>query len=219
MNGSHGQAPDSRATTDETTSHSERQMLQEFDAQRRLQLLWVTLPGLFILALAAIPFALASDMAARTPQSTEQVLIGVVGFGVGIWAVMRRRVNVASFALFAGITGAIAYVLLGDGPLRGYIDLLSIPAFALLALPIVIAGVFGGPLPVAVTTFGTVIFTLVISVLTPHSADLSQALQHPNGYFLFTVTIAVQVALVILMFATTRGFQRTHRELGDLLVA
>jgi signal transduction histidine kinase len=143
----------------------------------------------------------------------------VVAFGVGLWAVMRRRVNVASFALFAGITGAIAYVLLAGGPLRGYIDLLSIPAFALLALPIVIAGVFGGPLPVAVTTVGTVIFSLVIIALTPHSADLSRALQHPDGYIVFTVTISVQVALGILMFAATRGFQRTQRELGDVRVA
>jgi signal transduction histidine kinase len=211
--------PDPLAKSDGVVSGDERQMLREFDAQRRLILLRVILPGLFAVAAAAIPFAVLTDMGSRSYQSTEQVGIGLVAFAIGAVAVWRRRVNLASFALFAGVLGVIVYLVLSLGPMQGHLDLISIPPLALLTLPIVIAGVFGGPIPVAATMVGTAAFSVLVIALTPHGRDLALALQHVDGYSVYTITVAIQIAVGVLMIAATRGFQRTLRELGDVRVA
>ncbi|HEV2237782.1 MAG TPA: HAMP domain-containing sensor histidine kinase [Ktedonobacterales bacterium] len=212
-------SPNLLAKSHDVVTRDERQMLREFDAQRRLNLLRVILPGLFAVAAAAIPFAILSDAGTGTFQSTEQVGIGLVGFAIGAIAVWRRRVNLASFALFAGVLGVIIDLILSLGPMQGHLDLISIPPFALLALPIIIAGVFGGPLPVVATMFGTSAFSVAVIALTPHGPDLARALQRVDGYSVFTITVAVQMAVGIMMIAATRGFQRTLRELGDVRVA
>jgi signal transduction histidine kinase len=211
--------PNLLAKSDEVVTRDERQMLREFDAQRRLNLLRVILPGLFAVAAAAIPFAILSDAGTGGYQSTAQVGIGLVGFAIGAVAIRRRQVNLASFALFAGVLGVIVYLVLSLGPMQGHLDLISIPPFALLALPIVIAGVFGGPLPVVVTMLGTSAFSVAVIALTPHGPDLAQALRHVDGYSVFTITVSVQLAVGVMMIAATRGFQRTLRDLGDVRVA
>jgi signal transduction histidine kinase len=212
-------APDPRARSAGVVTRDEREMLRDFDAQRRLNLLRVILPGLTAVATAAIPFALLSDMGTGGHQSTEQVGVGLVAFAAGAVAVWRRRVNVASFALFAGVLGVIVDLVLSLGPVQGHLDLISIPPFALLTLPIVIAGVFGGPMPVVLTMLGTSMFSVLVIALTPHGPDLAHALEHVDGYSVFTITIAVQLAVGVMMIAATRGFQRTLRELGDVRVA
>ncbi|HEY7983820.1 MAG TPA: ATP-binding protein [Ktedonobacterales bacterium] len=212
-------SPNLLAKSHDVVSRDERQMLREFDAQRRLNLLRVILPGLFAVAAAAIPFAILTDAGSGGYQSTSQVGIGLVGFAIGAVAVWRRMVNLASFALFAGVLGVIVYLVLSLGPMQGHLDLISIPPFALLALPIVIAGVFGGPLPVVVTMFGTSAFSVAVIALTPHGPDLAQALQRVDGYSVYTITVSVQMAVGVMMIAATRGFQRTLRELGDVRVA
>jgi signal transduction histidine kinase len=211
--------PNLLAKSDEVVTRDERQMLREFDAQRRLNLLRFILPGLFVVAAAAIPFAVLSDAGTGGYQSTAQVGIGLVGFAVGAVAVWRRRANVASFALFAGVLGVIIYLVLSLGPMQGHLDLISIPPFALLTLPIVIAGVFGGPLPAALAMLGTSTFSVLVIALTPRGPDLAHALLHVDGYSVYTITVAVQVAVGIMMIAATRGYQRTLRELGDVRVA
>jgi signal transduction histidine kinase len=211
--------PDPLAKSDGVVSRDERQMLREFDAQRRLNLLRVILPGLFAVAAVATPVAVLTDMGSNSYQSTEQVGIGLIAFAVGAVAVWRRRVNLASFALFAGVLGVIIYLVLSLGPMQGHLDLISIPPFALLTLPIVVAGVFGGPLPVVATTLGTSAFSVLVIALTPHGPDLARALHHLDGYSVYTITVAVQAAVGVLMIAATRGFQRTLRELGDVRVA
>jgi signal transduction histidine kinase len=211
--------PDPFARSDGVVTRDERQMLREFDAQRRLNLLRVILPGLFAVAAAAIPFAVLTDMGTNGHQSTEQVGIGMVAFAAGAIAVWRRRVNVASFALFAGVLGVIVDLVLSLGPAQGHIDLISIPPFALFTLPIVIAGVFGGPLPVVLTMLGTSTFSVFVIALTPHGPDLAHALERVDGYSVFTITVAVQLAVGVLMVAATRGYRRTLRELGDVRVA
>jgi signal transduction histidine kinase len=198
---------------------AERTRLAAADAQRRLQLLRIILPGLLAVTLLALPFGIQADIESHGIDSTLQDGIGVVAFAVGFWAMRRRRVDLASFSLFAGVTGVIVYLLLSDGPIHGPLDVTAIPAFALFILPIAIAGIFGGPRQTALATAATSAFTLLMILFTPHTPRLSAALQAPDGLAMFTIPLSTQIAFGILMFAATRGFHRTQRELVDVRVA
>lgn len=198
---------------------AEQTLLREFDAQRRLQLLRVILPGLLVVVVAAIPFAIQADMEAHGMDSSRQLTIGLIAFAVGVWAVFAKRVNIAAVSLFAGVAGVLIYLILSDGPMRGSLDEAAIPAFALLALPIVIAGVFGGPLLVALATIAASGFTIATVLLTPHGPMLAMALSQPGGLSVFTIPLATQIAIGVLMFASTRGSRGTIRELGTIRIA
>jgi signal transduction histidine kinase len=198
---------------------AERATLTEADAQRRLQLLRVTVPGLLVVTLIALPFAIQADVSSASTMSSLQDGIGVVAFGISFWAMRTRHVNVASFFLFAGVSGVIVYLLLSDALLQGPLDLPGFPAFALFILPIAIAGIFGSPRATALATAATAIFTLLLILLTPHTPGLAAALNASDGLALFTIPLSTQIAFGILMFAATRGFRRTQRELVDVRVA
>ena len=203
----------------EPVSPAERAMLERFDAQRRLALLRIIAPGLFAVALVGLPFSLQTALVTRDPSSTLQDGIGVVAFAVAVWATWRRNANLASLALFVGITGVIVVLTLNDGPLQGFVDVTTVPEFGLFALPIAISGIFGRAPLVAAATLGAAAFTLAMLLLTPPSPALRAALATPDGLKLFTVPLAAQLAVGVLMFAATRGFQQTLRELGDVRVA
>jgi signal transduction histidine kinase len=200
-------------------SPAERAMLANFDAQRRLQLLRLVVPPLLGVAVLAMPFAIQADVGSGSIQSSFQDGIGLVAFAVAVWAIWQRRVDLASSALFAGVSGVIVFLLLSDGPLQGALDVSAIPAFALLTLPIAIAGLFGGPRWVALATGASALFTLLMILLTPHSPALARALATSDGLALFTIPLSTQIALGILMYAATRGFRRMQRELGDTRIA
>lgn len=202
-----------------TLTAAEQGLLRDFDAQRRLQLLRVILPGLLVVVVLAIPFALQADMEAHSMDSSTQLAIGLIAFAVGVWGVITRRVNVASFSLFAGVTGVLIDLILTDGPLHDVLDVTAIPAFALLALPIVIAGVFGGPYLVALATIAASGFTIATILLTPHSPMLAAVIRQPGGLSIFTLPLSTQIAIGVLMLAATRGFRRTLRELGTIRIA
>lgn len=194
-------------------------MLARFDAQRRLGLLRIITPGLFGVTLLALPFAIQADVMAGVANSSVQVGIGVVAFALALWATWTRRVELASRALLAGVGGVILLLLVNDGPISGALALMRVPEFALLALPIAIAGIFGGPRLVALATGISVATTLAILLLTPRAPDLAAALGHSDGLVLFTVPLALQLVLGVLMFAANRGNTRVLRELGDIRVA
>ncbi len=198
---------------------AERARLVEADSQRRLQLLRPTVIGLLVVTLLALPFGIQADVGSGACTSTLQDGIGLIAFAVAAWAAWTRRVEIASLAFFAGVTGVIIFLILQDGPIQGALDLISIPEFALLILPIAIAGIFGGPRPTVVVTSATVAFTLGIIVLTPHAAQLRATMERPNGLVVFTVPLATQIVFGILMVAATRGFHRTQRELVNVRVA
>jgi signal transduction histidine kinase len=198
---------------------TERARLEEADALRRLQLLRVILPGLLAVTLIALPFGIQADIASHSFDSTLQDGLGVVAFAVGVIAMRQHRVGVSSFSLFAGVAGVIVYLLISDGPKQGFLDLTAIPAFALLILPIAIAGIFGGPRQVAAATAAAAVFTLAMLLLTPRNPALAKAMGEPDGLSLFTVPLSTQIAFGILLFAGTRGFRRTQRELVDVRVA
>jgi signal transduction histidine kinase len=194
-------------------------MLEEFDAQRRLGLLRLIVPGLLVLCVAALPFAVEADYSASSYTSSLQLGVGLVGFTIAMWALRTKRVDVASYALFGGVTGVIVLLILYGGPISGAIDTSTIPEFALLALPIVLAGVLSGPrLVLGTMTFG-VVFTVATILLTPQSPDLARVLARPGGLVLFTVPTSTQLAIGVLMLAATRGYRRLQRELGDTRVA
>jgi signal transduction histidine kinase len=194
-------------------------MLRSFDEQRRLALLRIIAPALLVIAVVAVPFAMQADMMGGSTNSSLQVGIGVLGFAIAVWATRTRRVNLASLALFAGITGVILDLLITDGPIAGALDVTILPEFQLLLLPIAIAGLFGG---VPLVVFATLVAnsaTLALIILTPHSAALDELLARPTGLVAFTVPISAQIALGALMVAATYMLRRTLRKLSDVRVA
>ena len=198
---------------------SERALLGEFDTARRLGLLRIILPGLFVITLLALPFAIQADLGSGAWNSTLQDGIGVIAFAAGLVAARRRSANVSAFMLFVGVSGVIVMLTLQDGPLQGSLDLSGVPDFALFTLPIVIAGIFGRGREVALATAATVTYTLAILLLTPHAHTLAATLAQDGGLAVFTVPIACQLALGTLMIAATRAVQRTQRELYDVRIA
>jgi signal transduction histidine kinase len=198
---------------------AERAMLRAFDDQRRLALLRIIVPALLLIALLAIPFAVQADLMGGSTNSSVQVGIGIVGCAIAFWAIRARRVNIASLALFAGITGVILDLLVTDVLVAGALDIPILPEFQLLLLPIAIAGLFGGPPLVIFATVTANTATLALIVVTPHTAALDALLARPTGLVVFTVPLSAQLALGALMVAATFMLRRTLRELSDIRVA
>lgn len=216
--------PDSRIFDDLARARTpllpaERAMLQTFDEQRRLALLRIIVPVLLIVVALAIPFAVQADVMGGTTNSSVQVGIGVVGFAIAFWATRMRRVNLASFALFAGVTGVVLDLLVTDGPIAGALDVSILPEFQLLLIPIAIAGIFGGPPLVIVATLIANAATISLILLTPHSAALDSLLGKSSGLVVFTVPLSMQFVLGALMVAGAYMLRRTLRELSDIRVA
>ncbi|MGZ3600918.1 MAG: sensor histidine kinase [Ktedonobacterales bacterium] len=200
-------------------SPAERTLLDELDAQRRLGLLRVIVPALLVVALLQVPSAIHADVENHWFHSSLQVGIGVIAFLIALWATWRRWVNVASFAVFAGITGTIMALLTFDVLLGGPLSAFTLPEFQLLALPIVVAGIFGSPRLVVGASITTLLFTFGLILLTPRSVELQHLVSNPGGLAIYTVPMATQLVLGILTYAATRAFNRTLRELGATRIA
>src|SRR5690348_600082 len=99
--------PDAPAFADVQLTDAERALLDTLDAQRRLALLRVIVPGLFAVALLGLPFALYADSMSGGHNSAAQVGIGLGGFGVALVALRRRNVNLSALAFWVGLTGVI----------------------------------------------------------------------------------------------------------------
>lgn len=200
-------------------SPAERVLLDDLDAQRRLGLLRVIVPALLVVVLLQVPSAIQTDLDNHSLSSSLQIGIGLVAFLVALWATWRHRVNVASFAVFAGITSIIMLLLIHDVLLSNPLDAFTLPKFQLLALPIVVAGVFGGPRLVIGASITTLLFTFSLIFLTPRSVELQHSVSKPGGVAIYTVPMATQLVLGILTYAATRAFNRTLRELGTIRIA
>jgi signal transduction histidine kinase/peroxiredoxin len=213
------EAPMTGARAAGLVSAAERAMVDAYDAQRRLALLRVMVPGLLVVTLAALPFAINSDLSTGTFSSTLQIGVGLVAFALAFWGIRTQRVNLASYALFAGISGVIVLLILYEGLVAGALPLAAIPDFALLALPIVLAGLLIGPWSAVLAMVVAAVFTMAIVLLTPHDSELRSLLQTANGLAVFTVPISLQLAIGVLMLAATRGYRRMQHELGNIRVA
>jgi signal transduction histidine kinase len=205
--------------TEAELTAAERAMLASLDAERRLALLRVIVPGLFAVALLALPFAIIADIQTGTAQSGVQTGLGLGGFAIALIALLRRNVTVASVAFLLGLSSVIIMLLLNDGPMSGGLTLSVMPEFALLTIPIVAAGIFGGPRVVGISTLASAAFTILIVLLTPHAADLQRTLDAGNGAVVFTVPLSAQLAVGILTIAAARGNRRIQRELISTRVA
>jgi signal transduction histidine kinase len=198
---------------------AEQEMLDQFDAQRRLALLRIILPGLLVVTMLGLIFSIQTDIASGGDLSSSlQAGVGLVAFVAAYWATWRRRANLASLAFFAGIAGVIILLLINDA-IQVPLNLPTLPEFDLLLLPVLISGVFGGPRQVAVTTMGTVLFTFVTITFTQHTTALQNALAASNGLAVYTIPISTQITSGMLIFAATYGYRRTQRELGDIRIA
>ena len=202
----------------EGLSPAERVLLSDLDAQRRLGLLRLVVPALLVVVLIQIPFAIQSDFYNHSINSSLQLGIGLVAFLVALAATWKRQVNVASFAVFTGITGVIMALLILDGPLSRSLTAITLPEFQLLVLPIVVAGIFGGPRLVIGATATTLLFTISLISLSPRSL-LQPSLRGTSGLAIYTVPMATQLVVGILTYAATRAFNRTLRELGAIRIA
>ncbi len=204
----------------ETVLPDERAALDQIDVERRLRLLRIIAPGLLVVIILALPFAIQADMAAHTFASVPQLMIGLAGAVPATWGAFRRRVSVATLSFFLGVSGVVLLLILQDGLLgSGQFTLLSVLDFAELVIPIAVAGVLGSPRLVLVATGGAVVFTLGVLLLTPHDPTLTTALQQPGGLAVFTIPLSTVIVLGLLLYAATSGYRRTQRELGAFRIA
>lgn len=200
-------------------SPAERALLDDLDAQRRLGLLRMIVPALLVVVLLQVPSAIQTDLDEHSFRSSVQVGIGLVAFLIALWATWKQWVNVASIALFVGLTGVIMTLLTFDVLLGGPLNAFTLPEFQLLALPIVVAGIFGSHRLVVGASAITLLFTFGLIFLTPRSPALEQAVKDPGGLAIYSVPMATQIVLAVLTFAATRAFNRTMRELGATRIA
>jgi signal transduction histidine kinase len=197
---------------------AEQQMLNQFDAGRRLALLRIIVPGLLVVTVLGVAFSIQTDLASENVSSSLQAGAGLVCFTVALWATWKRYVNTASFALFAGIAAVIILLLLNDA-IQTPLDVATLPEFELLLLPILVAAIFGGPSLTVLTTAATSLFTFGLVYFSHHTPALDTVLRASNGPAVYTIPIALQFTSGTLLFAATRGFRRTQRELGDIRLA
>ena len=199
-------------------SAAEQEMLSRFDAERRLGLLRIIVPVLLVVTIIGLVFSIQTDVASESLNSTLQDGAGLAAFTLSYWAAWTHRVNLASYALFAGIASVIVLLLLSDA-VQSPLDVTTLPEFALLLLPILVAGIFGGPRLVVATTLAAALFTVCTIFFAQHTAAMAAMLQASNGLVAFTIPISVQLTAGTLVFASTYGYRRTQRELGDIRVA
>ena len=207
------------AEVQQTITAAEKASMTEFETQRRLNLIRFITPAILILATLGLPGAIVSDIGSQSLSSTTQDAFALVGCLVSLWALRQRRVNLAAFALFAGVTCVVYFVVINDTLLSHRINLSILPEFSLLLIPIVVAGIIGGPRLILFMTCFTPIFTAFTIATTPHAADLAARLAMPDGAVVYTVPLPMQIVTGILILATTNGVRRTQRQLNTVRVA
>jgi signal transduction histidine kinase len=203
----------------QTITATEKADLARFDDQRRYYLLRPIVPVILILSGIAFPFGIFSDISSGSFISSLEN--GIVFFGclISFIALRRRQINVASLALFLAVT-ILLYLLIGvDAWFSGPLRLSTVPEFAMLLFPIILAGVIGGPRLIAAITVITPLFTFLTLSVTAHQADLATALSSNTGLGLYIDPIATQIATGLLVLFTTNGLRRTQRELNTTRIA
>ena len=214
-----------------TDSGAGQNAIQAFDAQRRLTLLRILVPGFLGINLISSPLAIYSDLQGALQGNltngsgvalnfhfygTIQNLLGLTGFICAAFALRQRRINLAAGAFVSGILVNILALILTDAFLPGPLALRSIPEFALLLIPIALVGILGD----AVQTFAMIacaaIITLGIFVVAPHDQFLRETLEQSDGFAVILIPITMEIALGVIIFAAARALRQTQRELLDV---
>jgi signal transduction histidine kinase len=216
------------ATADPLLLQMERAQFAQFEFQRRYNLLRILVPVIFVLAILALPGALYTDISGQrgvlgifsVNSSTFQVIVILVGMTISVVALRRRQVALAAYALFFGVSGLIFLLLLNDTLLSGALALGTVPEFALLLVPIVLASVLGGPVLIVLTTIATTSLTFALLTFTQHDASFI-LFQHNNagGLVLYTVPIALQIVTGALIYGSLAGLRRAQLQLSSVRAA
>ncbi|HKD76171.1 MAG TPA: histidine kinase dimerization/phospho-acceptor domain-containing protein, partial [Ktedonobacterales bacterium] len=209
----------SKTLSEPLLSTKEQVMLAGFEDQRRLHLLGIIVPALLAITLLALPLALYGSWQTHSIFAIFVDLTGIIPYGISLWAVRKKNVNLAAAAVFVGVTGSIIALVCGAGLVGGTTDLATLVALSMFILPIAVTSLLGTPRLVIYITVGAAIFTLLFFLLLPHSHALESALQGQNASLFILIPIILQITFGVLMYAATLGFQRVHRELGDMRVA
>ncbi len=207
------------ASLEQTITEAEKASLQHFEDQRRYNLLRYIIPGIFILASIGMPFAIAVDLLGHTIVSTAQTSIAFVGSAVAFWALRQRRMTVASLAIFAAVTGVTYFLVIYDSIFAGPLSLKTLPEFALLLVPIVLAGVIGGRILTISITLVTPLITFLIITFAPHDALLTSTLAQFGNTGIYTIPIGVQLGLGLLILVTSNSLRRTQSDLNTVRIA
>jgi signal transduction histidine kinase len=215
-------------TADPLLQQIEREQFAQFEFQRRYNLLRILVPVIFVLAILALPGALYTDISGprgvlsifALNSSTSQVVVILIGMTISFIALRRRQVMLSSFALFFGVSGLIFLLLLNDTLLSGALALGTVPEFALLLVPIVLASVLGGPVLIALTTVATTSITFALLTFTIHDASFLHFQQtNSGGLVLYTVPIALQIVTGVLIYGSLAGLRRAQLQLSSVQAA
>lgn len=204
---------------EQTITKAEQASLAQFEDQRRYNLLRFIVPAILILSGIALPFGVLSDISSGSGLSSLENGLIFLGCAIAFWALRRRRMTLASLALFSAVTGLLYVLIVDDTIISGPLTLSSIPEFALLLFPIVLAGVIGGPrLTLAMTIF-TPVFTFLDLAMTTHDSSLITAFSTGNELGIYIDPIATQIAMGVLILVTTNSLRRTQRQLNTTRIA
>jgi signal transduction histidine kinase len=213
---------------------AERTAIDQFEDQRRLNLLRVLVPGFFILVALSLPAAIFSDIQGALNPSTftngatplnfhfygsTLTMLSAIGLGISFYAMINKRVNLAAYSFFGAITVSVISLIFTDSFLPGPLALHAMGDFGELVLPIILAGLLAGSRTIVFTILATVAATGSDIFLAQHDPFLTETLKHSDGFSVIIVPIALQVATGIIMFAASRGLRQTQRELNSVRVA
>jgi signal transduction histidine kinase len=211
------------AAVEQSITAAEQADLTQFEMRRRVNLLRRIVPAILILAALATPFAVISDVSAPGGllhnYSTVETGFVLVCAIVAFWALRQERITLSSYALFIGVLGIVYYLIINDTLLSGPMKLSELPEFALLLVPIVIAGFVAGPELIIAMTLVTPTFTFFVLTFTAHAPDLAARLARPDGAVVYTIPLALQIVTGVLILITNTSVRQTQRELNNVRVA
>ncbi len=198
-------------------SPGESMMLGALDAQRRLQLLRILVPGLTILVLLNLAFSIFEI----SFPTVIQIGAGLLTLGLAFFGTFTNRAALASLSLLIGMTLSIMLVILFNTSWNSdhALDVRAMPQFFLLLVPILLAGLTAGPRTVVATTLSCFIFTVLVFRLTPAAPLLILTFHERGGSTLIVAPLLLQLGVGFLVLLGIQSFQRTQSELADLHVA
>ncbi|HKD76843.1 MAG TPA: hypothetical protein VKB76_15160, partial [Ktedonobacterales bacterium] len=198
-------------------SPGERMMLGALDAQRRLQLLRILVPGLTILVLLNLAFSIFEI----SFPAAIQIGAGLLTLGLAFFGTFTNRAVLASLSLLIGTTISVMLVILFNTSWHSdhALDARAMPQFFLLLIPILLAGLTAGPRTLIATTLSCFIFSVLVIRLTPSTPLFILTLHERGGNSFIVVPLLMQLGVGFLILLGMQSFQRTQRELADLHVA
>ena len=204
---------------EQTITEAEKISLAQFEDQRRYYLLRYIVPAILILSGITLPLGIFSDITSGSFFSSLEN--GIVFFGslVSFIALRRRRMDISSLAIFLAVTILLYLLISLDALFSGPLALATLPEFALLLFPIVLAGVIGGARLIVAITIFTPIFTFLAITLTPHDPALIAASNNGGMLGFYIDPIAEQIALGVLVLVTSNSLRRTQRDLNTTRIA